>query len=135
MSFTKLVALWLVIASLLLVNGVLSQLLFMPVLGTAAGEMMAAFIAIAVIFGVSRPFFQAEAEAGLGRILRISALWLVLTLLMEVVLGRALHLTGPHLPTYGMWDGSFWPIIVLAMASAPITWLKRPGVTIGGVVK
>jgi hypothetical protein len=63
MSFAKVVALWLVIAGLLFVNGVLSQTLFMPVLGNEAGEMMAAFIAIAMVFGVSRPFLVAVASA------------------------------------------------------------------------
>jgi hypothetical protein len=130
MSLAKVVALWLVIAGLLFVNGVLSQTLYMPVLGDEAGEMMAAFIAIAMVFGVSRPFLRPGPENPRPRVLRISALWLVLTVAFEVTLGRTIHLLGPDLPKYGMWDGSFWPIILLAVASAPITWLSPPAFTI-----
>ena len=131
MTFTKTIATWLVIASLLLVNGALGQMLFIPVLGLEAGEMMAAFIAIAVIFGVSRWFLTIERDVPLAQVLGIATLWGVLGLFFEVALGRSLSLGGPGSPQYAMWDGSFWPVIVLALGTAPITWLRRSGATAG----
>lgn len=131
MTFTKTIAIWLMIATLLLINGALGQMLFIPVLGLEAGEMMAGFIAIAVIFGVSRWFLTVEREVPLLQAFGVAALWGVLALFFEIGLGRSLSLGGPGLPQYGMWDGSFWPLIVLAMASAPITWLRRSGARIG----
>jgi hypothetical protein len=30
-----------------------------------------------------------------------------------------------------MWDGSFWPLILLSSVAAPITWLRRSGMPVG----
>jgi hypothetical protein len=134
MTFAKTVATWLVIATLLLVNGALGQMVFIPVLGLEAGEMMGAFIAITVIFGVSRWFLTVERDVPLAQVLGVATLWGVLGLFLEVALGRSLPLGGPGLPQYRMWDGSFWPLIVLALGTAPILWLRRSGAA-AGVVK
>ena len=135
MSFAKLVAVWLVMASLMLVVGVFSQLLFIPVLGLEAGEMMQAFLGLAIVFGVTRWLLSAQAVQPRARALRIGATWFVLALVFEVSLGRTLQLTGPGIPRYGMWDGSFWPIIVIATALAPVSLLSRGGLRAHGVTK
>ena len=74
MTFTKTIAIWLVIATLLLVNGALGQMVFSPVVGLEAAEMMAAFIAIDVIFGVSRWLLAVERELPLLQVLGVAAL-------------------------------------------------------------
>jgi hypothetical protein len=61
---------------------------------------------------------------------------MALTALFEICLGRLAQIAIPRVaPTYGMWDGSFWALIVLASGSAPITWLKRTELPIGRVTK
>jgi hypothetical protein len=131
MRIKRVLAIWAMVAGLLFWNGVLALGVYKPFLGPEAGEMMAVFIAMAVIFGASRPFFLEEPELPVPALLRVSAVWLVLTLAFEIGLGRLAAVVVPRVaPEYGMWDGSFWPLIVLSSFAAPITWLRRSGLPI-----
>ena len=136
MRASKIVGVWAMIAGLLFWNGVLSLGVYKPFLGAEAGEMMAAFIAMGVMFAASRPFLIEERELPVGDVWRVSLLWLVLTLLFEIGLGRLAQAVVPRVaPVYGMWDGSFWALIVLSSAAAPITWLRRSDLPIERVTK
>ena len=136
MRFTKILAVWAVIAGLLFWNGVMSLGVYKPLLGPEAGEMMAAFIAMAAIFGASRPFLVAEPELSRAQLLRVGAYWMVFTAAFEIGFGQLAEIVVPRVaPTYGMWDGSFWALIVLSSAAAPITWLKRTAMPVERVMK
>lgn len=136
MRIGKILGVWAMIAGLLFWNGVLAFGVYKPFLGTEAGEMMAAFVAMGVMFWASRPFLVEEKELPPADLIRVSMLWMTLTLLFEIGLGRLAQIAIPRVaPAYGMWDGSFWVLIVLASGSAPITWLKRDGVPVGRVTK
>jgi len=128
MRIGKIVGDWAVIAGLLFWNGVLEMGVYKPVLGYEAGEMMGAFVAMAIFFSASRPFLLEEHELSASGLLRVGALWFVLTVVFEVGLGRlAVEVIPRAAPAYGMWDGSFWPLILLSSFAAPITWLRRSG--------
>ena len=132
MRIGKVIGVWGMIAGLLFWNGVLALGVYKPFLGPEAGEMMQAFIAMGVIFSASRPFLLEEKELSRAGLLRIGALWFVLTLVFEVGLGRLTGIVVPRVaPVYGMWDGSFWPLILLASLAAPITWLGRRDIPAG----
>jgi hypothetical protein len=136
MRIGKILGVWAVIASLLFWNGVLAIGVLKPLLGREAGEMMSMFIGMTIIAAAARTFLLAEPEQPRPAILRISVLWLVLTLTFEVGLGRVAQLTVPaRTPLYGMWDGSFWPLIVLSVTIAPFVWLQRAPVAVGRVTK
>ena len=136
MRIGKILGVWAMIAGLLFWNGVLALGVYKPFLGAEAGEMMAAFIAMAVIFSASRPFLIEEHEMPAGHLIRVSILWMVLTALFEVCLGRLAQVVVPRVaPTYGMWDGSFWALIILASGAAPVTWLRRSDLPIQRVTK
>ena len=132
----KILGAWAVIAALLFWNGVLTLGLLKPILGPEAGEMMGAFIAISVIFAASRPLLINEPEPTTADALRVGALWLMLGVIFEVGLGQlAVRYFPRTAPAYGMWDGSFWVLILLSMATAPVTWLRRQPVSIERVTK
>jgi hypothetical protein len=136
MRTRTIIGVWAVIAGLLFWNGVLALGVYKPFLGPEAGEMMAVFVGIAAIFGASRPFFVEEPELSRRGLLRVSMMWLVLTAVFEIALGWLAQVVVPRAaPTYGMWDGSFWPLIVLAATAAPSTWLKRTGIPVERVTK
>ena len=136
MRIGRIIGVWATIAGLLFWNGVLTLGLFKPLLGNEAGEMMGAFIAIALIFGASRPFLIEEREMPVGDLARVAILWLVLTLLLEIGLGRLAQFVVPRVaPPYGMWDGSFFVLTLLASAAAPVTWLRRNDLPVGRVTK
>jgi hypothetical protein len=131
MRIGKIIGDWAVIAGLLFWNGVLAAGIYKPILGYQAGEMMAAFIAMGVFFSASRPFLLEEHELPPSGLFRVGAIWLVLTLVFEIGLGRlAAEVMPRSAPVNGMWDGAFWPLILLSSFAAPIAWLRRAGVSI-----
>lgn len=133
---SKILGVWGVVAGLLFWNGIIGLTLFHSTLGPDAAEMMTAFIGMSLIVAASRPFLVSEPALPRAQVIRIGALWLVMTLLFEVVLGRLAPYIHPRLgPRYGMWDGPYWPLIVMCVAMAPSTWLRRDPIPIGRVTK
>jgi hypothetical protein len=136
MRIGKVVGVWGVVAGLLFWNGVLALGVYKPFLGPEAGEMMSVFIAMAAIFGATRAYLVHDEELPAGQVVRIAILWATLTFIYEVALGRLATIAVPRVaPAYGMWDGSFWPLIVMATAFAPIAWLRRSDQPLGRVTK
>jgi hypothetical protein len=136
MRVQKIVGVWAVIAILLFWNGAFALRAYKPFLGREAGEMMAAFIAMAVIFGVARAFFAGEPDLPVSTIVRVGLCWLFLTAVLEVGLGQLARVVVPRAaPPQGMWEGPFWALILLSSAAAPTTWLKRNDQPIGRVTK
>jgi hypothetical protein len=136
MRIGKIVGVWAVVAGLLFWNGVLALGVYKPFLGAEAGEMMSAFVAMAAIFGATRAYLVHDAELPIMQLIRIGLLWVALTFIYEIALGRLATWAVPRVaPAYGMWDGSFWPLIVMATAFAPIVWLRRSDVPFGRITK
>jgi hypothetical protein len=136
MRFSRIIGVWAAIATLLFWNGLFALGIYRPFLGLEAGEMMAAFIAMAVIFGTTRTFLIEEPEQPPASASRIGLLWMMLTLMYEVGFGRLATWAVPRVaPEYEMWDGSFWPLIVLSSAVAPIVWLRRSQLPLERVTK
>ena len=135
MPIGRIVGVWAMIAGLLFWNGALGLGVWQPLFGRESGEMLAAFIGMTVIFAAARPFLMAERAVPVGTVLRISLLWLLLTLVFEIALGRVAQAIGPRAPLYGMWDGSFWPLIAMSVGLAPLTWLQRRPVPVSRVTK
>ena len=136
MRITRIIGIWAMLAGLLFWNGVLGFGIFNPLLGREAGEMMTAFIAMGIIFAAARPFLLEEPELSKSQAIRVSVLWVALTVLFEITLGRLAHHVSPLMtPEFGMWDGPFWPLIVLSAGTAPITWLRRSGLPLSRVTK
>ena len=136
MRMGKILGVWAVVAGLLFWNGVLALGVYKPFLGPEAGEMMSVFIAMAAIFGASRPFLIEERELPVSGLIRVAGTWLVLTTIFEIALGQIATEIVPRVaPAYGMWDGSFWPLILLSSVAAPIAWLRREGFAVPRVTK
>lgn len=136
MTLGRILGIWLMIAGILIWNGVLGIGIWNPILGRDAGEMMTAFLAIALVFGGAKPFLAPQPELPIGQVLRIAAIWLVLTVLFERGMGWLAEFgPGAMIPRYGMWDGSFWPVVVVAVAVTPISYLRRPELPLGRFVK
>ena len=136
MRVSRVIGVWAMIAGLLFWNGVAALGVYKPLLGPDAGEMMGAFIAMGLIFAASRPFLVEEREQSTATLWRVGFTWLVLTGVYEFALGRLAGVVVPRVaPEYGMWDGSFWPLVMLSSMAAPMTWLRRRGFSVDGVSK
>jgi hypothetical protein len=130
MRIGKILGVWGVLAGLMFWNGFMRIAVLQPVFGPEAGEMMSGFIGVIIIFGASRPFLVEEPEQPVSRVARISALWVMLTIILEAVLGRLSGQTWSEMArTYAFWDGQFWPVILVTVGSAPFVWLRRSGLS------
>lgn len=131
----RIVGMWFTIAGLLLVNGLIGRGLLDPVIGRDAGEMMSFFVAL-IIIGAARPFLVEAPELATGVAVRIGILWMVLTVFLEVGIGRLLTFALPtRAPSYGMLDGAFAPLVALSAGMAPILWLRRSPLAIPRITK
>lgn len=136
MRIGKILGIWAVIAGLLFWNGILGLGVLNPLLGREASEMMTFFIALIIIGGASRQLLLTEPERTRADVIRISLLWMVLTLAFELGFGRlAQSFTSSMGPGIAMWDRSFWPLIVLLIGMAPFSWLRRSGLPLSRVTK
>ena len=126
MRFRNIFGIWAIIAGLMFFNGALRFVIFSPFLGREAGEMMSLFIALIIILGATRPFLAEVPPQPTRRIWLVSLTWVLLTFALELALGFLFGRTWSEIGrTYMVLDGSFWPLILLAVGVAPFQWIKR----------
>lgn len=123
---------WLALIGVETAHGVLRTLLLVPLVGDLPARQVGVVTGSVLIFGVS---FVCVRWVGAGTTLRLVAvglLWVVLTVLFEIWLGRqVLHLPWDRLAEdYDPTRGGFMGLGLLFMAAAPwlTAWLRRsPG--------
>lgn len=126
MKHSRIVGVWLVLAGLMVVNGVFRVAVLYPMLGHSLGDVISPLLGMVIVIGASRPFLH-ESDMVAESPWRVSIVWVLLTIAFEVALGRA---TGTSWSTiagaYAIWNGELWPLVVLCVAAAPFVWAPRP---------
>ena len=124
MSTTRTVAVWLLLAVLMTVNGIARELVFVPQLGAASAGTVSAILGIAIILGITGLFFYPLVGAPTSQLLRTSVILVVLTVLFELVMGRWVDgkTWGELAANYAVWQGALWPFVLLSVALAPFFW-------------
>lgn len=131
MLWLRAVAVWLVLITVEAVHGTLRTLFLQPYLGDFRARQVSVFTGIALILLIAW-LFSGWLNAGSPRkLLSVGALWLVLTLLFEVGLGR-LVLGYPWeriLSDYDLSRGGLLSFGMIVLALAPLLaarWRHRP---------
>jgi len=123
------VLVWLVIIALETVHGVLRTLLLVPLVGDFPARRVSVFTGSLLIFGVAWVFAHWIGAGTRLRLLAVGLLWVVLTVLFEIVLGRyALGLSWDRIvEDYDVTRGGLLGFGLLIMAAAPTlaTTLRR----------
>ena len=114
---------WLLLAVVMFTNGAVRVFVWQPWLGEHLARQLATGLGVLIVFGVAFLFVRGlEAPSAVG-LLRVGALWLVLTLLFEFGLG---YITGMSweamLADYDILKGRLWPLIPTAALVAPWFW-------------
>lgn len=131
MKHSRIIGVWLVIAGLMIVNGIFRVAILYPLLGRSLGDVVSPLLGIVIVIGASRPFLHGSEMVAESPWL-ISAVWVVLTIAFEVSLGRATGLSWSTIgAAYAIWEGELWPLVVVSVAAAPFVWAPRR-VTQGG---
>lgn len=117
----KALSIWLGILVLAIVNGLLRDVVLIPVLGHAPGLILSGVILSALILAVayiSLPWFG---PAPMARYIALGLGWLFLTLVFEFTFGRLIQ--GKPWPelleAYTFTGGNIWPVVLLVVTTAP----------------
>jgi hypothetical protein len=114
---------WLILAVVMFMNGALRALVFQPRLGEALARQVATGMGVLIVFGFAWLLVRRLEDPTPGDLLRVGALWLVLTLVFEFGLG---YVTGMSwdamLADYNVLQGRLWPLIPLSALVAPWLW-------------
>jgi hypothetical protein len=126
MKHSRIVGVWLVLAGLMVVNGILRVAILSPLLGRSLGDVISPLLGMVIVIGASRPFLH-ESEMVAESPWRVSIVWVLLTIAFEIVLGRATGSSWSAIGgAYAIWNGELWPLVVLCVAAAPFVWAPRP---------
>jgi hypothetical protein len=126
MKHSRIIGVWLVIAGLMVVNGVSRVAVLYPLLGHSLGDVISPLLGIVIVIGASRPFLHGSEMVAESPWL-VSAVWLTLTIAFEVFLGRSTGLSWNAIGAqYAIWEGELWPLVVISVGAAPFVWAPRP---------
>lgn len=116
------IILWLLLMLVETLHGIARRILLEPIVGDLTARQIAVFTGSALIFGIVFVMIPWLREAVTRQLLLIGALWVFLTLVFEVAIGRfALDLTWDRiLQDYDIGRGGLMPIGLLVMFLAPL---------------
>jgi hypothetical protein len=131
---TRALLMWVVIAAAMFANGAVRALVWQPRLGEHVARQVATGLGILIVFGFAFLLVRRLENPSPGDLLRVGALWLVLTLVFEFGMG---YVTGMSweamLADYDVLRGRLWPLIPLSALIAPWFWgALAVGRTAGG---
>jgi len=119
---------WLVIIAAETVHGILRGVLLVPIVGDLPARQIGVLIGSLLIFAVAYLFIRWMAAKTKLQFLTVGLLWVVLTILFEIGLGRlVLGLPWERLTEdYKITRGGFMGVGLLFMAAAPwlAAWLR-----------
>lgn len=126
MTWTRLLATWLLLAVLMPVNGAVREFLFKKVMPDGAAEALSVVTGIAIILAVTRGLFRIPAGEPNGRLALMAVTLVALTVAYEFGIGfaggRSFRELAGH---YAVWRGELWPLVLLALAATPWLWRGR----------
>lgn len=120
---------WLVIIAAETVHGILRGILLLPLVGDLPARQIGVLLGSLLIFGVAYLFIPWIAARTTLQLLGVGLLWVVLTVLFEIGLGRlVLGLPWERITEdYDVTRGGFMGVGLLFMAAAPLLAARLRG--------
>jgi hypothetical protein len=124
MSLVSAFGVWLLILPLMVANGIFRETVLVPSLGRRPADVASAAIGIAIILLITMPFLRRARDRSTGALVRVSVIWLVLTVAFEFLFGH--YVDGKSwmelVENYAIWRGNLWPLVLASLALAPFIW-------------
>ena len=110
-------------------HGIARRFLLEPLVGDVRARQIAVFTGSVLILATAFSFIRCLKDALTIQLLLVGAMWVILTILFEVLIGRfALNLSWERiLSDYDLRKGSLMPIGLLVMFLAPLVTAKMRG--------
>jgi hypothetical protein len=122
MVASKAIGLWALILVLAIVNGIFREAVLFKVLARSTAFTVSGVVLIACVLIVALLSIRWLGGRSLAQYAGVGLLWLVLTLAFEF--GFGLLVRGESLATlcdaYRFQDGNIWPLVLVAVAAAPV---------------
>lgn len=120
MPYPQLFVFWLLLLACAAILGAFREKIMVPILGETAGRMLVTAAFIVVIFIVARALAAVTGLSG-SDAWRVGLIWLVLTVVWEIFMGRVLmKLTWREIfADYNIFKGRLWPLVLAATLTAP----------------
>lgn len=117
-------AVWLLLAVLMSLNGAVREFVLVPALGRSAAEAASVVLGLAIILATTWAFFRRLTNRPTSELVRMTLLLLVLTVAFEFLLGR--FVSGASwkelLAMYAFWRGETWVLLLAAISLSPLLW-------------
>lgn len=122
MFLLRALVVWLVIIAVETVHGILRTLLLVPMMGDFPARQISVFTGSLLIFGVTLLFINWIAARTTLQLLMVGTIWVLLTILFEITLGRlVLDLSWDRITEdYDITRGGFLGFGLLFMAVSPL---------------
>ena len=122
MFLLRALVVWLVIIAVETVHGILRTLLLVPMMGDFPARQISVFTGSLLIFGVTLLFINWIAARTALQLLMVGTIWVLLTILFEITLGRlVLDLSWDRITEdYDITRGGFLGFGLLFMAVSPL---------------
>lgn len=125
---TKAIVIWLAILGVAVANGALREAILIPYFGKVAGLALSGVLLSGLIIAIA--FFTLP-WVGVHRGLQlfgVGALWLMLTLAFEFLLGSLQDKSWPAMfEAYTFKDGNIWSVVLVITAAAPFIAVRLKG--------
>jgi hypothetical protein len=123
-SLGRILGVWLLLAIVMIANGVFRELALVPALGAANAEIASAILGVAIILGITRWSLRRLAGAPTSELVRMSALLVGLTIAFEFLFGHYVDRKSwtELVANYSIWEGRLWPIVLVTLALTPFLW-------------
>jgi hypothetical protein len=122
MLLLRALVVWLVIIAVETVHGIIRTLLLMPMMGDFPARQISVFTGSLLIFGVTLLLINWIAARTTLQLLMVGTIWVLLTILFEITLGRlVLDLSWDRITEdYNITRGGFLGFGLLFMAVSPL---------------
>jgi len=117
------VVVWVPLSVLAILNGIVRNSTYGPLLGEQAGHLLSSLVLIAIVLAVAYVFlWLARVPYGAGDLLVVGGIWLLLTVAFEFLFGHyvAGHPWSRLLADYNLLRGRVWALVLLAIFVAPL---------------
>jgi hypothetical protein len=118
------IAMWFVLLVAMFGNGMLRVFVLQPRLGADAARQVACLTGLVIVVALSGVFVRAIPGASSDQLLKVGAIWLLLTVTFEFLFGHfASGMSWSELlEDYDLLRGRLWALVLLGTVLAPWVW-------------
>lgn len=122
MVLLKALGIWLLLAALAIINGMIRTLFILPAFGEQTAHVIGTLIFLLLQFIVIYFFIQKASILKTSDLIKIGVFWIVLTVIFEFIFGHFVmnHSWDKLFADYNILNGRLWSLVLLNNLMAPL---------------